>query len=119
MTSVLAKVLRADAAGPAVQRASEVIIMTSAALPAVSLLAPDGSAVQKASDTALSIALCIHSHIHINSVLSDYVPRSTLGATRIGALAVTGTALLGLTKLNLAGPGLTPTVKKLWHTPST
>ncbi len=38
-----------------------------------------GSAVQKASDTALGIALCLHSHIHINSVLSDYVPKSVLG----------------------------------------
>ena len=102
-----------------------------------------GSALQKASDTALGIALCLHSHIHINSVLSDYVPKSTLGmsvfifhslmcltpsqlptmcplaagATRIGALGVTGIAILGLTKLNLAGPGLTPTVKKLWTAP--
>lgn len=38
-----------------------------------------GSALQKASDTALGIALCLHSHIHINSVLSDYVPKSVLG----------------------------------------
>ena len=40
------------------------------------------------------------------------------GATRMGALAVTGISILGLTKLNLAGPGLTPTIKKLWHTPT-
>jgi len=39
------------------------------------------------------------------------------GATRFGALGVTGIAILGLTKLNLAGPGLTPTVKKLWTAP--
>ena len=101
-----------------------------------------GSSLQKVSDTALGIALCLHSHIHINSVLSDYVPKSVLGmplqllapagltchdwygiqdlfgtdagTTRLGALAVTGVSILGLTKLNLAGPGLTPTVKKLW-----
>lgn len=109
----------------------------------VSLWQVQGSAVQKASDTALGIALCLHSHIHINSVLSDYVPKSVLGeagplhkqanacysmprsmlchiagGTRAGALAVTGISILGITRLNLAGPGLTPTIKKLWHTPT-
>ena len=44
-----------------------------------SIVAMQGSAVQKVSDTALGIALCLHSHIHINSVLSDYVPKSVLG----------------------------------------
>ncbi|DBA67086.1 TPA: hypothetical protein ACH3X2_001414 [Trebouxia sp. C0005] len=117
MSTVMTKVLRADAAGPAVQRFSEMAIIGSAGLLPASLIAPDGSALQKASDTALGIALCLHSHIHINSVLSDYVPKSVLGATRIGALGVTGIAILGLTKLNLAGPGLTPTVKKLWTAP--
>lgn len=39
------------------------------------------------------------------------------GGTRAGALAITGISILGITKLNLAGPGLTPTIKKLWHTP--
>lgn len=114
MTSVATKVLRADAAGPAVQRFSEFAIIGSAGLLPCSLIAPDGSSVQKVSDMALGIALCLHSHIHINSVLSDYVPKSVLGTTRVGALAVTGISILGLTRLNLAGPGLTPTVKKLW-----
>ena len=30
-------------------------------------------------------------------------------------LAATGVAVLGLMRLNLAGPGLTPTVMQLWR----
>ena len=44
-----------------------------------SIVVMQGSSVQKVSDTALGIALCLHSHIHMNSVLSDYVPTSVLG----------------------------------------
>ena len=33
----------------------------------------------KAVDLALGVAIPVHSHIAINSVLSDYVPKSVLG----------------------------------------
>lgn len=33
----------------------------------------------KAADVALGIAIPVHSHIAINSVLSDYVPKSVRG----------------------------------------
>ena len=39
---------------------------------------------------------------------------SRAGASRVGALGVTAITLLGFAKLNLMGPGITPTVKKLW-----
>jgi succinate dehydrogenase (ubiquinone) membrane anchor subunit len=38
-----------------------------------------GSYLGKASDIALGIAIPVHSHIAINSVLSDYVPKSVRG----------------------------------------
>lgn len=38
-----------------------------------------GSYLGKASDVALGIAIPVHSHIAINSVLSDYVPKSVRG----------------------------------------
>ncbi len=52
---------------------------------------------------------CLHGCANADSAFA-----LVAGATRIGALGVTGIAIFGLTKLNLAGPGLTPTVKKLW-----
>lgn len=36
------------------------------------------------------------------------------GASRWGALACTGVALLGFLKLNVTGPGITSTVGQLW-----
>ena len=38
-----------------------------------------GSYLGKAADIALGIAIPVHSHIAINSVLSDYVPKSVRG----------------------------------------
>eukprot|EP00891_Asterochloris_glomerata_P001130 jgi/Astpho2/1130/e_gw1.00021.123.1_t len=74
-----------------------------------------GTALQRVTDVALGVAIPVHSHIAINSVLSDYVPKSVMGASRVGALGVTAITLLGFAKLNLVGPGITPTVKKLWR----
>lgn len=34
----------------------------------------------------MSALLCLHSHVHINSVLSDYVPKSTLGTPSLTQL---------------------------------
>ena len=39
------------------------------------------------------------------------------GGARLGALASTSIALLGLMRLNLQGPGITETVKQLWRRP--
>ena len=36
------------------------------------------------------------------------------GVARYGALASSTIMFLGLLKLNLLGPGITPTVKQLW-----
>ena len=120
------------------------------------------SYVGKATDIALGVAIPLHSHVAINSVLSDYVPRSVkgalqpkapcmaaegmhacqgrmqgviavldtcsrvttactrtqphvcAGAARWGALASSTVMFVGLLKLNLMGPGITPTVKQLW-----
>ena len=39
------------------------------------------------------------------------------GASRWGLLAASGITFLGLMKLNVSGPGITSTVKSLWHKP--
>lgn len=38
-----------------------------------------GTALQRVTDVALGVAIPVHSHIAINSVLSDYVPKSVMG----------------------------------------
>ncbi|CAL5227432.1 g10395 [Coccomyxa viridis] len=109
------KILRADAAGPAFQRLAEANHAFLAGAVPLAALSPKDTTFGKAVDLALGVAIPVHSHIAINSVLSDYVPKSVLGVTRWGALATTGIALAGLLKLNLQGPGITETVKQLWR----
>jgi succinate dehydrogenase (ubiquinone) membrane anchor subunit len=70
-------------------------------------------------DLALGVALPLHGHIGMNSVLTDYMPKFGLGdgfvkLTRILMLGVTATTAAGLWRLNTEGPGVTGTVKKLW-----
>ncbi|CAL8466764.1 g6300 [Coccomyxa elongata] len=108
------KILRADAAGPAFQRLAEANHMFLAGVVPIAALSPTGSYLGKAADIALGIAIPVHSHIAINSVLSDYVPKSVRGVARVGALASSSIMLLGLLKLNLMGPGITASVRELW-----
>ena len=41
-----------------------------------------GTALQRVTDVALGVVIPVHSHIAINSVLSDYVPKSVMGEGR-------------------------------------
>lgn len=70
-------------------------------------------------DLALGIALPLHGHIGMNSVLTDYMPKFGLGDgfvkfSRILMLGVTVTTTVGLFRLNTEGPGVTGALKKLW-----
>jgi len=51
---------------------------------------PDGSVVQKVVDWGLVAAIPLHSHVAINAVVSDYVPKVIRGPARAGVLAGTG-----------------------------
>lgn len=70
-------------------------------------------------DVALGFALPFHAHIGMNYVITDYVPKflskSALGPARMAMAGVTGVTVLGLTKLNLKGAGITATVKSMWY----
>eukprot|EP00322_Chrysochromulina_rotalis_P029422 CAMPEP_0115847052 /NCGR_PEP_ID=MMETSP0287-20121206/10180_1 /TAXON_ID=412157 /ORGANISM="Chrysochromulina rotalis, Strain UIO044" /LENGTH=142 /DNA_ID=CAMNT_0003300867 /DNA_START=16 /DNA_END=444 /DNA_ORIENTATION=+ len=70
-------------------------------------------------DLALGIFLPIHSHISMNLVITDYAKKflgkGSVGPARYGMAALTGLTILGLTKLNLTGPGITETVKSFWR----
>lgn len=73
-------------------------------------------------DLVLGVALPLHAHIGMNMVITDYGKKG-LGAALIGParwvmLGVTVSTALGLTKLNLTGPGITETIKSLWRRPA-
>mmetsp|Transcript_40363 Transcript_40363/g.71759 ORF Transcript_40363/g.71759 Transcript_40363/m.71759 type:complete len:176 (-) Transcript_40363:17-544(-) len=79
-------------------------------------------------DLAMGVALPVHGHIGMNYVVSDYAPKAwklmglakgtaRLGtqACRVGVLGASAAAFLGLTYLNLAGPGISETLKDLYR----
>lgn len=50
----------------------------------------------------------------MNYVVTDYVPKSIRGVARWGVLGSSLVIAAGMLKLNVAGPGVTATVKALW-----
>ena len=66
-------------------------------------------------DLALGFIFPLHSHIALNYVISDYVPKASRGAARAVLLSATIIAAAGLLKLNIEGPGLTETFKSVWR----
>ena len=68
-------------------------------------------------DLILGFLFPIHSHIALNYVVADYVPKSTRPLARGLLLAASIITAAGLLKLNLQGAGLTETVKSLWRKP--
>ena len=85
------------------------------ALVPVALAVPN--AMSMPLDLAMGVIFPVHGHIGFNYIISDYVPKAGRGTARTFLLGVTGVTLLGLLKLNVAGDGLTETVKSMWKTP--
>ncbi len=75
-------------------------------------LAP--SEINKPIDLALGVLFPIHSHIGLNYVITDYVPKALRMVARVSLFGVTCVTVVGLAQLNLEGIGLTQTVKSLW-----
>lgn len=69
-------------------------------------------------DLALGVAFPLHSHVAINYVITDYVPKAARSVARAGLLGATIVAIAGILKLNIEGPGLTETLKRLWRAPT-
>eukprot|EP00884_Botryococcus_braunii_P002578 jgi/Botrbrau1/12320/Bobra.0205s0018.1 len=113
-SGLFSKVLRADAAGSAFQKAYENTHIGLAGLVPIAALSGDG-VLQRVADIGLGILIPVHSQIALNSVASDYIPKGSLGLSRYAILASSAVMFAGLLKLNLAGPGLTPTIRKLWQ----
>ncbi|GFH32785.1 succinate dehydrogenase [ubiquinone] cytochrome b small subunit, partial [Haematococcus lacustris] len=56
-------------------------------------------------------------HIGMNACITDYLPSAARGVARAGLLGATVVSVVGLLKINIMGPGVTQTVKGLWHRP--
>lgn len=68
-------------------------------------------------DLVLGIIIPFHSHVALNYVVTDYVPKKFRSVSRMAVLMATLLAAGGILKLNAEGPGLTETIKSLWKTP--
>eukprot|EP01031_Cornospumella_fuschlensis_P034171 gene34171-41363_t len=87
-----------------------------AAVTPVALLAPTNPLTMPI-DVAISVLIPLHSHVAMNYVVSDYVPRKFRFAARAAVLASTVIAAAGMLKLTFHGDGVTGTVKELWAKP--
>ena len=68
-------------------------------------------------DLALGFIFPFHSHVALNYIISDYVPKAARSVARASLLLATLTAAAGILKLNVQGPGLTEALKSLWLKP--
>ncbi len=76
------------------------------------------SLFNKPVDFALAFVIPLHSHIAMNYVITDYVPKALKTVARASILGTSVLMCLGFLKLNVFGPGITETVKSLWKEPA-
>ena len=76
------------------------------------------SPMNKPIDLALGVLFPFHSHVGLNYVISDYVPKALRSTARFGLLGVTAVTTIGLFQLNINGKGMTETIKTLWRNPT-
>jgi len=84
--------------------------------PAAFALSP--SPLNMPIDIVLGVLFPLHSHVALNYVVSDYVPKGSRPLARGLILGATVVALAGIFKLNLYGPGLTESIKSMWRKPA-
>uniref|UniRef100_A0A1Q2XCW7 Succinate dehydrogenase [ubiquinone] cytochrome b small subunit n=2 Tax=Chlamydomonas reinhardtii TaxID=3055 RepID=A0A1Q2XCW7_CHLRE len=112
------RVLQADTAGGhAFHKAHEFAGYGLAGATPLAIFSSKGSILQRTADFIFSVAIPVHSHITMNAVVTDYLPKAARGPARVGVLGMSVVTYLGIMKMNLAGPGLTETVKGLWRKP--
>jgi len=83
--------------------------------PLAFILSP--SVINMPVDMLLGVLFPLHSHIALNYVISDYIPKASRSLVRAGLLGATIIAAAGILKLNVTGPGLTECIKSLWRVP--
>ncbi|KAL6782825.1 SDH4 [Auxenochlorella protothecoides x Auxenochlorella symbiontica] len=85
-------------------------------VPATLALPSDGFPA-KLADVGLAAVLPLHSHVAMNSVVTDYVPKALQLPARAGVIGLSAVTFIGLMKLSLTGDGIGGTVKKIWAGP--
>ena len=107
----------ADSTAGAIKLHHKINLALLGLTPAALALSP--SMLNMPVDIALGLALPIHGHIGMNLVITDYAKKvfgaGAITPCRMLLTAFTGVTLIGLAKLNLAGPGITETVKCFWR----
>jgi succinate dehydrogenase (ubiquinone) membrane anchor subunit len=88
-------------------------LVLTALAPAALMLAPNSANMP--IDYLLAIVIPFHSHVGLNMVVADYVPKAMRTMARSGVLACSVILFAGVMKLNVSGVGLTETVKALWR----
>jgi len=90
------------------------------ALAPLILVLPDSGAATMGYNVVMGLALPLHGHIGMTGILTDYVPKvskAALTPARYVMVGITAITVLGLLKHNLAGDGMTKTLKALWRKP--
>ena len=85
---------------------------------ALAILIPSGNMFLLPVDFFLGLAIPYHGYVGMKNVVLDYVPRPLQRFSVLALAIASGATALGLTKLNLFGPGITSTVKLLWSNSS-
>jgi len=110
------RILAADIAG--FWKAYEFSNYGLAAFTPLAMFSSKGSFSEKVADWGLAFAVPVHMHITNNACVTDYVPTKFRLPVRSAVLGATVLTYFGLMKLNMAGPGITQTVKTLWQKPA-
>lgn len=90
-------------------------LVLTALAPAALMFAPHSA--NAPIDYLLAIVIPFHSHVGLNHVVADYVPKAMRTMARSGVMGCSFLLFAGLMKLNISGIGLTETVKALWREP--
>ena len=68
----------------------------------------------------LGLMLPLHGHIGMQGILTDYVPKlskAALGPARMVMTGITAVTVVGMLVHNMAGDGMTKSLKALWRAP--
>ncbi|KAF0701382.1 Aste57867_8084 [Aphanomyces stellatus] len=112
-TGVADSILVADNSKYTIKALHATSLALTALVPTAIILSP--SALNLPVDYALAVLIPVHSHIGLNAVASDYVPKNLQTLVRAGILGASFITLVGLLNLNITGSGVTETVKTIWR----
>merc|ERR1712139_219792 len=118
--STMDAVMKADHSSAALKIMHKTNLVAMAMTPVVFMLPESMSMIITPFNVVLGVVLPIHAHIGFAGIVTDYAPKVSkgfAGPARIALVGVTGLTVIGLLKHNLAGDGMTKSIKSLWVKP--